>query len=146
MSNEIDIGDNLFWAIVIVAITVSFTTCNVLPIAKRNNCADTVYIHDTVSTLKVKATYYNNTKNQCDKDYNITADGTKITKQHDKKAIALSRNLFKRFNMGDSVKIISPRSLCGTYLVFDKMNKRFKDRIDIFTYSKLSVDSVIIQI
>ena len=97
-------------------------------------------IHDTIYVKTVKGTYYNPTK------LNITANGTKLTRQHNKKVIALSRNLFKIFNMGDSLHIISPTRLAGVYYICDKLNKRFKNRIDIFTYTNLNIDSVVIKI
>jgi hypothetical protein len=106
-------------------------------------------IHDTIcptDSMKVKASYYNNTKEQCDDSPNITANNTKITRKHDKKAVALSRDLFKKFSMGDSLTVLSPKHLAGKYLIFDTMNKRFKNKVDFFTFSKIKVDSITIQI
>jgi 3D (Asp-Asp-Asp) domain-containing protein len=97
-------------------------------------------VHDTLYVQKVRGTYYNPTK------LNITANGTKLSKKHDKKVVALSRNLFQRYCMGDSLYIISPARLAGAYYICDKLNKRFTDRIDIFTYGSINIDSVVIRI
>ena len=88
----------------------------------------------------VLLTWYNPVSSQCDADPLITADMSKINleklKNREIKWIAVSRDLLKNYNMGDTVIIESknPR-INGEWVIHDKMNKRFTKRIDLLVAS-----------
>ena len=85
-------------------------------------------ISDQSNVLKVTATAYNSTANQTQGNPSITAWGDKLVPGM--KAIGVSRDLIKMgLTHGVNVKI---DGLPGTYKVLDKLNKRWKRRIDIF--------------
>lgn len=79
-------------------------------------------------TITVTATAYNSVNGQTKQgDPEITAWGDRLT--DDIKSIAVSRDLIKLgLDHNTRVRI---DSLPGTYKVLDKMNKRWKNRIDI---------------
>ena len=79
-------------------------------------------------TITVTATAYNSVNSQTKNgDPEITAWGDRLT--DDVKSIAVSRDLIKLgLDHNTRVRI---DSLPGTYVVLDKMNRRWKNRIDI---------------
>ena len=83
----------------------------------------------TTKTLTVTATAYTSHAGQTDSTPNIAAWGDRL--RPGMKSIAVSRDLLVRYKLkrGTSVKI---RGLPGRYLVLDKMNKRWKKKIDIY--------------
>ena len=83
----------------------------------------------TTKTLAVTATAYTSHVGQTDSTPNIAAWGDRL--RPGMKSIAVSRDLLVRYKLkrGTSVKI---RGLPGRYLVLDKMNKRWKKKIDIY--------------
>lgn len=80
-------------------------------------------------TLEVTATAYNSVESQTKKGDPFTAAwGDKL--QPGMKAIAVSRDLIPEgLDHKTKVRI---EGLNGTYLVLDKMNKRWKQKIDIY--------------
>jgi len=79
-------------------------------------------------TKKVTATAFNSVSWQTDDQPNVTAFGDSL--KPGMKCIAVSRNLLQEgFKHNTPVKI---EGLEGVYLVKDKMNRRFKDKIDIY--------------
>ena len=77
---------------------------------------------------EVTATAYNSLAYQTNSQPNIAAFGDTLTPNM--KCIAVSRNLL---NLGlKHNTLVTIEGLEGVYLVKDKMNKRWKDRIDIF--------------
>lgn len=80
-------------------------------------------------TLKVTATAYTSHENQTDSTPEIAAWGDRLTP--DMKVIAVSRDLLHEYGLtrGSHVTI---RGLPGKYVVLDKMNKRWKKKIDIY--------------
>ncbi|CAA6799904.1 MAG: Unknown protein, partial [uncultured Thiotrichaceae bacterium] len=78
--------------------------------------------------LDVTATAYNSLPAQTDSTPDIAAWGDRL--RPGMKAIAVSRDLLKKYGLKhkDKVKI---SGLKGEYLVLDKMNKRWKKKIDI---------------
>ena len=78
--------------------------------------------------LEVTATAYNSIANQTDSTPFITAYGDSLIPG--KKYIAISRDLFKLGIKHNTPIII--KDFDGIYLVKDKMNKRWKKRIDIY--------------
>ena len=78
--------------------------------------------------MEVTATAYNSHKSQTQGDPNITAWGD--TLKPGMKAIAVSRDLIQKgLTSGVKVKI---EGLPDTYTVRDKMNRRWKEKIDIY--------------
>ncbi len=79
--------------------------------------------------LKVIATAYTSHAAQTDSTPNIAAWGDRL--RPGMKVIAVSRDLLKVYGLkhGSKVRI---KGLSGEYLVLDKMNKRWKKRIDIY--------------
>ncbi len=79
-------------------------------------------------TLTVTATAYNSLPGQTQGDPNLTAWSEKLVPGM--KAIAVSRDLLSMgLTRGVEVTI---NGLPGTYVVMDKLNKRWKLRIDIY--------------
>ena len=78
--------------------------------------------------LEVTATAYNSLLNQTQGDSVITAWGYKL--EPGMKTIAVSSDLIPE-GLTKSVKV-KISGLPGTYTVTDKMNKRWKRRIDIY--------------
>lgn len=80
-------------------------------------------------SLEVTATAYNSTEQQTKKG-NIGLAAWGDTLQPGERAIAVSRDLIK---MGlDHNEEVQIDGLDGTYIVKDKMNKRWKKKIDIY--------------
>ncbi len=83
---------------------------------------------EKLHTLKVTATAYNSLPGQTQGDPNLTAWSEKLVPGM--KAIAVSRDLLSMgLTRGVEVTI---NGLPGTYVVMDKLNKRWKLRIDIY--------------
>ncbi|WP_299230225.1 hypothetical protein [uncultured Bacteroides sp.] len=84
----------------------------------------------------VSMSVYQPTKEQCDDDFLITADGSKIdlTKlKHNRiKWCAVSRDLWALFPK-DKPKLIEVKGM-GVYEVRDVMNQRYKKRIDLLIH------------
>ncbi|GJQ57947.1 MAG: lipoprotein [Candidatus Scalindua sp.] len=80
------------------------------------------------NSIEVVATAYNSLANQTNKNPAITAWGDKL--KPGMKSIAVSRDLIA---LGLVHKTeVSIEGLPGTYTVLDKMNKKWKKRIDIY--------------
>jgi len=80
-------------------------------------------------SLRVTATAYTSHANQTDSTPNIAAWGDRL--KPGMKSIAVSRDLLKVYGLkhGQKVRI---KGLKGEYRVLDKMNKRWKKKIDIY--------------
>ncbi len=90
-----------------------------------NGCKDDNY---TWHTIKVTATAYNSHAYQTSTEPNIAAWGDRLVPGE--KCIAVSRDLIRKgLRHNTPVKI---KGLKGTYLVKDKMNARWQNRIDIY--------------
>lgn len=90
------------------------------------NCNPTYAV--SIHSLKVTASAYNSVKAQGSGNPSISAWGDHL--KPGMKAIAVSRDLIKMgLKHNTKVKI---EGLPGTYLVKDKMNKRWKRKIDIY--------------
>ena len=84
----------------------------------------------------VLITWYNPCESQCDSDPLVTADMSRIDikklNNRDIRWIAVSRDLLKKYSMGDTIIIESPNPrINGEWVIHDKMNKRFTKRIDL---------------
>jgi len=81
---------------------------------------------------KVTVSVYHAVPEQCNEDYLHTAFmfylGTESHFKH--RIIAVSRNLLLRYPKGSKVRL-NGTTYDGVYIVMDKMNKRFENRIDI---------------
>lgn len=85
--------------------------------------------------FKVLATKYNPVPEQCDSDYLTTADNSSIDlvklNRYELKWVAVSRDLLKHFNYGDTILVESDNvNLSGEWVIKDTMNRRFTNRID----------------
>ena len=80
----------------------------------------------------VTVTVYNAVPEQTNSDPGHTASMFKLdlSNPYKHRIIAVSRNLLKEFPMHSKVRITGT-SYDGIYIVEDKMNKRYVDRIDI---------------
>ncbi|MGR5140683.1 3D domain-containing protein [Photobacterium sp. DNB23_23_1] len=79
-------------------------------------------------SYKVTATAYNSVRGQTNSNPTIAAWGDRL--KPGMKAIAISRDFLGRgFKRGTIVKI---SGLPGEYVVLDKMNKRWSNKIDIY--------------
>lgn len=85
----------------------------------------------------VTVTKYNPVIGQCDADPLITADGSFIDtlklNKGEIKWIAISRDLRKDYNYGDTVIISGSGDVDGEYIIHDTMNSRWTSRIDILS-------------
>lgn len=95
------------------------------------------------SYKEVIATYYNPVKEQCDNDPLTTADNSRIDlkklKQGKIKWIAVSRDLLKDYKMGDTIYVDSDQiHLSGPWIIKDKMNRRYQNRIDFLVHPSIS--------
>lgn len=109
----------------------------------------TVLIHDTIyvdneysNSLTVTATCYNAAKSQCNSEYWVTADMSEIDTIHPNKHrwIAVSRDLLEYINMGDTVEITGTWVYDGKWVVKDKMNKRWSNKIDFLVGESMYMD------
>ena len=84
------------------------------------------------SQQSVHATVYNAVEEQTNSDPSHTASMFKLdlSNPYKHRIIAVSRDLLIEFPMGTKVRITGTK-YDGIYTVRDKMNKRYKNRIDI---------------
>ena len=85
-------------------------------------------------SLEVTATAYNSLANQTQGDPRLTAWGDKLVPGM--KAIAVSRDLID-MGLTHGVKVTID-GMSGTFIVRDKLNKRWKRRIDIYMGNDVS--------
>lgn len=81
----------------------------------------------------VTATIYHAVPGQTDDTPNITATGFTINTENpiSHRIIAVSRDLEKRgFKMGTKVCVTNAGPMNGVWVIRDRMNKRWKNRID----------------
>ena len=84
--------------------------------------------HSQVETLEVTATAFNSLAAQTDSNPTFTAWGVEL--EPGMKAVAISRDLIDQgLGHGTWIRI---DGLPGKYQVVDKMNRRYKKRIDIY--------------
>lgn len=78
----------------------------------------------TYQKLQVDTTWFTSTVQECDSTPFITADGTRVRNG----ILAVSVDLLNTFDYGDSVYIED----LGWFTIHDRMNGRWKKRIDIW--------------
>jgi LysM repeat protein len=79
--------------------------------------------------LRVQATAYTSHRRQTDRTPFLAAWNNRL--RPGVKSIAVSRDLIRKYGIGNG-KRVRISGLPGTYIVKDKMNKRFRKRIDIY--------------
>ena len=92
--------------------------------------------------VTVTATVYQATPAQCNEDYLTTAFGYKIN-PNDALAhryIAISRDLELHFEGGDSVLIEGTNVYDGKWIIADRMNKRWSNKIDFLVNHDSYID------
>nr|WP_321235343.1 hypothetical protein [uncultured Psychroserpens sp.] len=92
------------------------------------NCKEEAQNNYEWKTIKVTATAYNSLAYQTSSNPHITAFGDSL--KPGLKYIAVSRNLLKEGLTHNT--LVQIEGLEGTYLVKDKMNKRWWNRIDVY--------------
>jgi 3D (Asp-Asp-Asp) domain-containing protein len=105
-------------------------------LGKGDLLPSTVFHTETKTVVNVDVvtlTTYSPSVGQTDSTPNITASGFKIDTLNPKrhKIIAISRDLKKKWNFNQKVRIRKAGKYNGDYIVKDVMNKRYKNRIDI---------------
>lgn len=119
-----------FLFIVAVFFTFLFSACSIFPgqITLRNTGQNEFTIENKEYNLTVTATAYTSRRAETDKTPYLAAWNNRL--RHSVKSIAVSRDLL---DMGLTNKTkVTIDGLPGTYLVLDKMNKRWKKKIDIY--------------
>ena len=92
------------------------------------SCKESFEEQYTWTTLKVTASAYNSVRSQTDSNPNITAFGDSL--RPGMKYIAVSKDLYRKGLKHDTpVKI---KGLEGVYWVKDRMQPRWKNKIDIY--------------
>ena len=99
------------------------------PIPKEETIVETKKDDILTRKLHLTATAYTSHKNQTDSTPFLAAWNNKI--KPGMKIIAVSRDLIKNYGLDNGVKV-KIKGLKGLYTVRDKMNKRYKKRIDIY--------------
>lgn len=84
---------------------------------------------DFTNQMTVTATAYTSHVNQTDSTPNIAAWGDRL--KPGMKVIAVSRDMLNKYGLKHRSKV-RIKGLDGEYLVLDKMNKRWKKKIDIY--------------
>lgn len=94
----------------------------------------------SAKTSVVTCTVYNAVPAQTNSDPGHTASMFKLdlSNPYKHRIIAVSRDLLKKFPMGTKVKI-EGTSYDGIYTVEDKMNRRYKNRIDILINTNMGI-------
>lgn len=87
----------------------------------------------------VTAAKYHPVKNQCYGNPFITADGSKINLSELKSGkirwIAVSRDLLRYYNYGDTVIVITDnKKISGRWIIHDTMSSRYKRKIDFLIH------------
>lgn len=93
---------------------------------------------------RVSATKYHPVRSQCSGNPLITADGSKINlsklKAGKLRWIAVSRDLLRHYDYGDTVLVVSEnKNISGRWVIHDTMNSRFKQKIDFLMHPGSSI-------
>jgi len=91
---------------------------------------------------EIVITCYNPVIGQTDSNPDITASGKRINLNDpiNHRWVAISRDLEKRFKFGDEVYICGTGLYDGIWVVQDRMNKRFNNRVDLLVGNKDIID------
>lgn len=120
---------NIVIRIVMVVALTLLGTQSAFAISKPENERTVGLAAVKSNNLRVTATAYNSLPAQTDSTPNIAAWGDRL--KPGMKVIAVSRDLLNKYGLKHKTKVrIS--GLEGEYLVLDKMNKRWRKKIDIY--------------
>jgi 3D (Asp-Asp-Asp) domain-containing protein len=137
-----------------VIFSYSFKSAIILHEIKTIEIKDTVEIlipSKSYDSLIVTATCYNPDAKQCNSQFWITADMSIIDTLYPEKHrwIAVSRDLLdKGLSMGDTIEIEGTWVYDGKWIVKDKMNARWSNKIDFLVKESMYMnkwDSIIIK-
>lgn len=81
-----------------------------------------------IKKFTVLATSYNPVRKQCDERPLETADGSLVSPG----MLGVSRDLFKKYDLHLGQKVVLKG--LGSFTITDKMNSRFKNRVDIISF------------
>lgn len=90
---------------------------------------------------EVKVSYYHPVSGQCEGNPLITASGDKINlkklKSGNLRWLAVSRDLRKKYKMGDTIYVESDnQNIRGYWIVKDVMAKRWRKKVDFLVHPK----------
>ena len=102
--------------------------------------AGLIFTLSSISQTKVVATVYNAIPEQTNSDPEHTASmfALDLSNPYKHRIIAVSRDLLKEYPMGTKV-IIKGTNYDGVYVIEDKMNKRYENRIDILINQDMQI-------
>lgn len=131
-----------YFTFIIIILTIVISVCNVINATQaptKQSIVEPIPQNQKVIT-HVTLTCYQPVEEQCNSDYLHTADNSfidlKKLKKGELKWVAISRDLLYLFPLGSKVKITDETTgkCYGTYIVKDKMNKRWDHRMDILIH------------
>ena len=131
-----------YFTFIIIILTIVISVCNVINATQaptKQSIVEPIPQKQKVIT-HVTLTCYQPVEEQCNSDYLHTADNSfidlKKLKKGELKWVAISRDLLYLFPLGSKVKITDETTgkCYGTYIVKDKMNKRWDHRMDILIH------------
>lgn len=133
-----------YFTFIIIILTIVISVCNDTN-ATQTPIKQTIVKHipqeqKSRVITHVTLTCYQPVEEQCNSDYLHTADNSLIDlkklKKGELKWVAISWDLLYLFPMGSEVKITDETTgkCYGTYIVKDKMNKRWDHRMDILIH------------
>lgn len=96
-----------------------------------------------LESLIVMATCYHATKSQCDGDYLVTADGTRIESTetaYNHRVVAVSRDLLPVLPLGSFIVVESDRDdIRGVWRIADKTSARLSNTVDFLLNPDMNV-------
>ena len=93
-------------------------------------------------TVEVTSTVYHATPEQCNEDYGHTATNFKLDtlNPYKHRIVAISRDLeSKGFKMNDTITVTGTGIYDGTWIIRDRMNKRWTNRIDFLINKEMRI-------
>lgn len=82
---------------------------------------------------EIKVTVYWGVESQTDNTPDVTAYGLKFDPYNPPRICAVSRDLEEIYRPGDTIYLKNIGNLSGAWVVGDRMNKRWTNRIDLLT-------------
>jgi len=121
---------NINHFILLALFSVLFSACSIFPeqIKLHTSHDSNITMEKKSFTMQVTATAYTSCRRETDSTPYLAAWNNRL--KHSVKSIAVSRDLLK-LGLTNKTKVTID-GLPGTYIVLDKMNKRWKKKIDIY--------------
>ena len=121
---------------IIIIILSCFVSISTFDVYDRNG------IYNTIKPVTVIATVYQATPAQCNEDYLNTAFGYSIDPDCplEQRYIAISRDLETTFSKGEIVHIDGAGIYNGKWIIADRMNRRWSNRIDFLVNNDSYID------